>query len=76
METIAIVSIITSIATLLTVFSKTIKKSTCLGCLRCETRTPEPSVIVEHHQEQTEHYSTPRNSPQIVKKELIKEVEV
>ena len=76
METIAIISIITSIGTFLTVFSKTIKNSTCFGCLRCETRTPEPSVIVEHYQEQTEHYTTPRNSPQIVKKELINEVEV
>lgn len=78
METLAIISIITSICTLLTVFSKTIKKSTCLGCLRCETRTPDPSVIVEHHQ--TEHHTTPhttpRNSPQIVKKEPVKELYV
>ena len=46
METIAIISIITSIGTLITIFGKTIKKSSCLGCL-CESRTPPPSVVIE-----------------------------
>lgn len=57
METIAIISIIASVGTLLTVFSKTIKKSTCLGCLNCESRTPQPSIIIDsnHNSPHIEH---------------------
>lgn len=69
METIAIVSIIASVGTLLTVFSKTIKKSSCLGCLKCESRTPEPSVVIEHKDET--HSQSNRNSPYSVKKDVM-----
>jgi hypothetical protein len=44
METLAIISIVASLGTLLTVFSKTVKKSSCCACLNCETRSPPPSV--------------------------------
>jgi len=62
METVAIISIIASLGTLLTVFSKTIKKSSCLGCLNCESRTPEPSV-----QQYIPPNPTPQDSPQIIR---------
>lgn len=44
MESVAIIAIITSLGSLLVIFGKTIKNSTCLGCLKCETRTPQISV--------------------------------
>ena len=44
METLAIISIITSLGVFLGVFSKTIKKSSCCACLNCETRSPPPSI--------------------------------
>lgn len=62
MDALAIVSIVTSIATLLTVFSKTIKKSSCLGCLNCESRTPEPSIQYIPPQ------PSPIQSPQIIRR--------
>lgn len=66
MEAVAIISIIASVGTLLTVFSKTIKKSTCCACLNCETRTPQPSV----------QYIPPQPSPQVVRNNILREVEV
>jgi hypothetical protein len=69
MEVVAIVAIITSVGTLLTVFSKTIKKSTCLGCLNCESRTPEPSV-------QQYIPPIPQDSPQIIKHNVMNEISV
>ena len=70
METIAIISIVASLGTLLTVFSKTIKKSTCCACLNFETRTPPPSV------QYIPPNPTPQPSPQILKREIMKECEV
>ncbi len=72
METIAIISIIASVGTLLTVFSKTIKKSTCCSCLNCETRTPPPSV----NQYTPNPNPTPQPTPQILKRDILKECEV
>lgn len=46
METVAIVAIITSISSLVVIFGKTIKNSTCLGCIKCQTRTPPPSITI------------------------------
>jgi hypothetical protein len=57
METIAIISIITSLGVFLGVFSKSIKKSSCCACLNCETRTPQPSIYIPPN-------STPQPSPQ------------
>ena len=68
METVAIISIIASVGTLLTVFSKTIKKSSCCTCL-CETRTPQPSLYVPPP-------PTPQPSPQVSRNNILKEVEV
>jgi len=59
MDAVAIVAVITSLGSLLVIFGKTIKESTCFGCLKCETRTPNPSVIL-----------TPPPSPQPKKKEI------
>ena len=70
METIAIISIVASLGTLLTVFSKTIKKSSCIGCLNCETRTPPPSV------QYIPPNPTPQPSPQISKHEVIRDCQV
>ena len=70
METVAIVSIITSVGVLLTVFSKTIKKSTCFSCFNCESRTPPPSV------QYIPPNPTPQPSPQILKREILRENEV
>jgi hypothetical protein len=74
MEAVAIVSIITSFGVLLTVFSKTIKKSTCCSCLNCETRTPPPSVqyIPPHPTPQP----SPQPTPQVVRNNILREVEV
>ena len=70
METIAIISIIASLGTLITVFSKTIKKSSCFSCLNCETRTPPASI------QYIPPNPTPQPSPQILKHEVMKECEV
>jgi hypothetical protein len=70
METLAIISIISSIGTLLVVFSKTIKKSTCCSCLNCETRTPPPSIYIPPPP------PTPQPSPQVVRNNILREVEV
>lgn len=70
MEAIAIVSIITSVGVFLTVFSKTIKKSTCCACSNCETRTPPPSV------QYIPPTPTPQPTPEILKREILKECEV
>jgi hypothetical protein len=45
-STVAIIAIITSLGSLLVIFGKTIKNSTCLGCIKCESRTPQPSIII------------------------------
>ena len=71
METIAIISIIASVGTLLTVFSKTIKKSTCCACLFCETRTPPASV-----NQYIPPNPTPQPTPQVLKREILRENEV
>jgi hypothetical protein len=44
-STVAVIAIITSLGSLLVIFGKTIKNSTCLGCIKCESRTPQPSII-------------------------------
>lgn len=62
--TVAIIAIITSIGSLLVIFGKTIKNSTCCGCLKCETRTPPPSIIVTPA-------PTPHQSPELEKKETM-----
>jgi hypothetical protein len=71
METIAIISIIASVGTLLTVFSKTIKKSSCCSCLICESRTPPPSV-----NQYIPPNPTPQPTPQVLKREVLRECEV
>lgn len=70
-SSVAIIAIITSIGSLLVIFSKTIKNSTCLGCLKCETRTPQPSIV-------DTPTPTPHQSPIQKKKEInsFTEVEV
>ena len=45
MDVLAIIAIIASIGTLITVFGKTIKKSTCCFCLNCESRDTVPSTL-------------------------------
>lgn len=45
-STVAIIVIITSLSSLLVIFAKTIKNSTCLGCIKCESRTPHQSIII------------------------------
>lgn len=53
METVSVIAIITSISSLLVMFAKTIKKSSCCGG-NCETRTPQPSVnIIEEQPKDT-----------------------
>lgn len=54
METVSVIAIITSISSLLIIFAKTIKKSSCCGG-NCETRTPQPSIniIEEQHKDTT-----------------------
>jgi hypothetical protein len=47
-STVAIIAIITSLGSLLVIFGKTIKNSTCLGCIKCESRTPQPSIVISH----------------------------
>jgi hypothetical protein len=69
METIAIISIIASVGTLLSVFSKTIKKSSCCSCLNFETRTPPASV------QYIPPTPTPQPSPQ-PSPQVVREVEV
>lgn len=46
MDTLAVIAIITSLGSLVVIFGKTIKKSSCCGS-NCETRTPQPSIIME-----------------------------
>lgn len=55
--TVAIIAIITSLGSLMVIFGKTIKNSTCLGCLKCETRTPPNSPAVTETPIQTPHQS-------------------
>jgi hypothetical protein len=47
-STVAVIAIITSLGSLLVIFAKTIKNSTCLGCIKCESRTPQPSVVMSN----------------------------
>jgi hypothetical protein len=74
METIAIISIITSVGTLLTVFSKTIKKSSCLGCLNCESRTPETSL--QYIPPNPSPQLSQKPSPQIIRHDIMNEIAV
>jgi hypothetical protein len=74
MEAVAIVSIITSLGVFLGVFSKTIKKSTCCSCLNCETRTPQPSI--QYIPPQPSPQPTPLTTPQVVRNNILREVEV
>ena len=62
--TVAVIAIVTSLGSLLVIFGKTIKNSTCLGCLKCETRTPPPSMIVTPA-------PTPHQSPETQKKKTM-----
>lgn len=61
--TIGIIAVITSIGSLLVIFGKTIKNSTCLGCLKCETRTPPPSITITPA-------PTPHQTPELEKKKI------
>jgi hypothetical protein len=72
METLAIISIISSIGTLLVVFSKTIKKSTCCSCLNCETRSPPPRVQYIP----PNPLPTPEPIPRILNHEVIRDCQV
>lgn len=47
MEAVAVVAIITSLGSLVAVFAKTIKKSSCCGS-NCESRTPPPSIHIDN----------------------------
>ena len=47
-STVAVIAIITSLGSLLIIFAKTIKNSSCLGCISCESRTPQPSVVISN----------------------------
>ena len=47
-NTIGLIAIITSIGSLLVIFLKTIKKSSCFGC-NAETRTPPPSINIPYN---------------------------
>lgn len=79
METVAIISIIASVGTLLTVFSRTIKKSTCCSCLNCETRTPNPSVnqyIPPNPNPNPNPPPTPEPSHRILNREVIRDCQV
>jgi hypothetical protein len=77
METIAIISIIASVGTLLTIFSRSIKKSSCCACLNCETRTPQPSIQFIENPPPIPPNPTPQPSPQVVRNNnILKEVDV
>jgi hypothetical protein len=71
METLAIISIVASLGTLLTVFSKTIKKSSCCACLNFETRTPPPSIYIPPPPP-----PTPEPSHHIIRHEVIRDCQV
>lgn len=72
METIAIISIIGSLGTLIAVFSKSIKKSECCGC-SIISRTPpasvnnQPNIIIS---QPPTPIPTPNTSPQNNRKVL------
>jgi hypothetical protein len=71
MDAVAIVSIITSLGVFLTIFSRSIKKSSCCACANFETRTPPPSV------QYIPPTPTPQPSPQVVRNNnILKEVDV
>jgi len=57
--TVAIIAIITSLGSLVVIFGKTIKNSTCLGCLKCETRTPPNTPAIMATPAPTPHQSPP-----------------
>ncbi len=68
-EVLAITAIITSIGSLVVIFGKNIKESSCF-CCKIISRSPPPSV------QYIPPTPTPQPTPQILKREILKECEV
>ena len=69
-EVLVITAIITSIGSLVIIFGKSIKESSCF-CCKIITRTPPPSV-----NQYIPPNPTPQPTPQILKREILRENEV
>ncbi len=70
MEAVAIVAIISSVGALITIFAKTIKKSSCAKCIDCESRTPPPSASYVEPVITQQPPMTPKPSPNINVREI------
>ena len=77
-EPIAIVAIITAVGALATITFKYVRHSECLGCFKCDTRTPPESPAIQappptpqtHHKSRKHGVSEDENDENNIEKEI------